>query len=91
MFSLSRSMHQSMKTVNGNHLAELPKIVTLPLSFSATGQKLQQIPAINIKEQSLFHRVMSIEFHKCLHCKFGSSGLNRKKLKLLQITFQRVK
>jgi len=51
MFLLSRSMYRSMKTVNGNHLAELPKIVTLPLSFSATGQKLQQVPAINIKEQ----------------------------------------
>lgn len=29
---LGRSIHQSMKTVNGNHLAELPKIVTLPKS-----------------------------------------------------------
>jgi len=34
MFLLSRSIHQSMKTVNGNHLAELPKIVTLPKSSS---------------------------------------------------------
>jgi len=27
---LRRLIHQSMKTVNGNHLAELPKIVKLP-------------------------------------------------------------
>ena len=65
-------MHQSMKTVNGNHLAELPKIVTLPLSFSATGQKLQQVPAINIQEQvhTDLIKVLDILMHsyKVSHC-----------------------
>jgi len=51
MFLLSRSIHQSMKTVNGNHLAELPKIVTLPKSFSPTGVQSQQVLANNITDQ----------------------------------------
>ena len=72
MFLLSRSMQQSMKTVNGNHLAELPKIVTLPLAFSATGQQLQQVPAINIKEQVHTDLIKVLDFlilsYKVSHC-----------------------
>lgn len=38
---LRRLIHQSMKTVNGNHLAELPKIVKLPDSSRSEHIKTQ--------------------------------------------------